>query len=71
MNATPQRENVFYTVDERIFSDANRVQTRREKDSLYALEQDASVTLLDVTAGPGESLSTSATFLSGLAPVRF
>ena len=73
VNATPQGQNVVYTVNLRIFSDANHVQTRREKDSLYVLDergrrfplaQDASVIPLDVSVNPGESLNTSVTFLA-------
>jgi hypothetical protein len=73
VNAAPQGENVLYTVDLRIFSDANHVQTRHEKDSLYVLdeqghrfrlEQDASATPLDVSVSPGESVNTSVTFLA-------
>jgi hypothetical protein len=73
VNAAPRGENVAYTVDLRIFSDANHVQTSREKDSLYVLDeqgrrfplaQDASVIPLDVSVGPGESVYTSVTFLA-------
>jgi hypothetical protein len=73
VNATPRDGNVLYTVDVRIFSDANHVQTRREKDSLYVLDehgrrfplaQDASVIPLDVSVGPGESVNTTVTFLA-------
>ncbi len=73
VNAAPRGESVLYKVDVRIFSDANHVKTSRDKDSLYALdeqgrrfplEQDASVIPLDVTVEPGESVSTSVTFLA-------
>lgn len=71
--ATPQGQNIRYKIDLRIFSDANRVPTRREKGFLYALDdegrrfplaQDSSSVPADITVKPGESVKTSFTFLA-------
>jgi hypothetical protein len=71
--AAPEGQNIQYTADVRIFSDANRVPTSREKDFLYArdergrrfhLVQDSSVIPADVSVDPGQSVKTSLTFLA-------
>jgi hypothetical protein len=73
VNATPEGQNIRYTADVRIFSDANSVPTSRPKDFLYArdehgqrfpLAQDSSLIPADVTVDPGQSVKTSLTFLA-------
>jgi hypothetical protein len=73
VNATPQGENILYTAEVRIFSDANRV-TAHENDFLYALDDQgrrfplrpdsSSVPVEDITVRPGESAKTTLTFLA-------
>lgn len=71
VRARPQGVEIVYTAEVRIFSDANRVTARRDKDFLYALDErgrrfplvpDATVIPADVIVNPGESLKTKWTF---------
>jgi hypothetical protein len=73
VHASPQGANLRYTAEVRLFSDANRVPTRRDKEFLYVLDeqgrrypvmQEATAVPLDTTLGPGESVNTSVTFLA-------
>jgi hypothetical protein len=73
VNTTFDGQNILYTAEVRIFSDANRVPTSRAKDFLYArdergrrfpLVQDSSLLPVDVTLDPGQSVQTSLTFLA-------
>jgi hypothetical protein len=73
VNATPQGQNTLYTAKVRLFSDANRVPTSRAKNFLYAIDeqgrrfpvfQNRTALPLDVTLHPGQSLTTSLSFLA-------
>jgi hypothetical protein len=73
VNATPQGQNTLYTAKVRLFSDANRVSTSRVKSFLYAIDeqgqrfavfQSRTALSLDVTVHPGESMTTSLSFLA-------
>ena len=73
VNATLEGQNILYTAEVRIFSDANRVPTSRGKDFLYArdehgrrfpLVRDSSLIPADVTLNPGQSVRTSLNFLA-------
>lgn len=73
VNATAEGQNMRYTAEVRIFSDANSAPTSRAKDFLYArdehgrrfpLVQDPSLIPADVTLDPGQSVKTSLTFLA-------
>jgi hypothetical protein len=73
VNAIPHGQNVLYTANVRVFSDANRVPTSRDKDFLYAIDergrrypvfQNSSALQLDVKVFPRESVKTSLSFLA-------
>ena len=73
VNTTLRGQNILYTAEVRIFSDANSMPTSRAKDFLYArdehgrrfsLVQDSSSIPADVTVNPGESVRTSLAFLA-------
>lgn len=73
VNATPQGQNILYTAKVRLFSDANRVPASREKNFLYAIDeqgrrfpvfQKLSAFPLDVTVRPSESVTTSLSFFA-------
>ena len=73
VDATPQGQNILYTAEVRIFSDANRVPAH-EKNFLYVVDEQgrrfplfhdsSSVPVDDITVKPGESVSTSLSFLA-------
>jgi hypothetical protein len=73
VNAIPHGQNVLYTANVRVFSDANRVPTSRDKDFLYAIDErgrryavfeNSSALQLDVKVFPRESVRTSLSFLA-------
>lgn len=73
VDASPQGHNILYTAKVRLFSDANRVVTSRTKNFLYAIDeqgqrfpvfQKRTALPLDVTVHPGESMTTSLSFLA-------
>jgi hypothetical protein len=69
----PFGQETVYKVDVRIFSDANRVKTSAKGASLYLVDErgrrfplvkDSSVIPFDVTLEPGQSVTTSLTFVA-------
>jgi hypothetical protein len=75
VNATPSGQNILYTAEVRIFSDANRVPTHREKGFLYVvddrgrrfdiLQSAPGVPPMDIAVSPHEAVRT---WLSFVAP---
>jgi hypothetical protein len=73
VNATPQGQNTLYSAKVRVFSDANHVPTSRTKNFLYVVDeegrrfpvfQNRTALPLDVAVHPGESVTTSLSFLA-------
>ncbi len=73
VSASPEGQNTLYTARVRLFSDANRVPTSRAKNFLYAIDeqgrrfpvfQNRPELPLDITIHPGESVTTSLSFLA-------
>jgi hypothetical protein len=71
VTATPAGQNTLYTIQVRLSSDANRVKTSAgnalpylldDQGHRFSLAQDPSVTPMDTTLSPGESVTTSVTF---------
>jgi hypothetical protein len=74
VNASPSGQNIRYTAEVRIFSDANRVPTHRENGFLYVLDDrgrrfdilqsSSAVPPMDIDLGPHEAVRTSLSFVA-------